>query len=176
MKDQLLIEAVESFLARTTKDEPDPIMRWTIKSSRDIAKELAKSGQLISHPHEGKVLKSLGYSLQLNNNDYKNFKSRELTVQFKLINSLAKKANIEKQSRIYINSFMNNSGRQTVGPVPLPWNFQDGWRGGDYTASFKVPSRRARTSCSDSSVNSTMVSIVCPLANIFKATFRAFLS
>ena len=64
-------------------------LRWTTKSTRNLAETLTSSGHPISHVRVGKLLRALGYSLQGNAREVKGRQHPDRDGQFSHINALA---------------------------------------------------------------------------------------
>lgn len=65
-KDPALISALEKLVDPTTRGDPESCLRWTCKSVRNLADELAAVGHQVSYPVVADLLHELGYSLQAN--------------------------------------------------------------------------------------------------------------
>jgi hypothetical protein len=61
-----IVETIEGFVSDHTFGNPENPLRWTTKSLRNIAKQLNKQGFKVSHRTVLRLLKGLGYSLQVN--------------------------------------------------------------------------------------------------------------
>ncbi|MDR1577128.1 MAG: ISAzo13 family transposase [Deltaproteobacteria bacterium] len=112
---------LESLLSKTTKQDPDAIMCWTLKSAREMAEELSRAGRQISHIRVGKLLRRLGYSLQVNISRQVNDQRKTNEERFNLINHQAKLALAEGQPLIYINGLKN----ELVGKFKKNWRQWD---------------------------------------------------
>jgi Rhodopirellula transposase DDE domain len=62
--DPALLHDLEALVESTTRGDPESPLRWTCKSLRNLAEELAAQGHHISHVTVGEVLKEHGYTLQ----------------------------------------------------------------------------------------------------------------
>lgn len=62
--DPLLLQALDALVEPTARGDPMCPLRWTCKSTRHLARELAREGHPVSHTRVGQLLKHLGYSLQ----------------------------------------------------------------------------------------------------------------
>lgn len=82
---------IEALVGPTTRGDPMSPLRWTCKSTREIAENLKKQENKISHRTVGKILSQLGYSLQSNRKtkEGKDHPSRD--AQFNYINEITKK-------------------------------------------------------------------------------------
>ena len=85
-----LMSCLENLVAPVTRGDPESPLRWTCKSTRNLADELKKHGFDIGYRKVAQLLRELNYSLQANR------KSRELTshpdrnAQFEHISNLTK--------------------------------------------------------------------------------------
>src|SRR5512144_3348175 len=61
-----LLLALEALVEPTTRGDPESPLRWTCRSTRQLAAALAAQGYRISHPTVAALLDDLGYSLQSN--------------------------------------------------------------------------------------------------------------
>ncbi len=65
--DENILGDLEALLEPATRGDPESILLWTCKSTRQLAKELNKNGHRISDRKICDLLSDLGYSLQANN-------------------------------------------------------------------------------------------------------------
>ncbi len=65
-KESSLLSALEALVEPTTRGDPESPLRWTCRSTRQLAIALAAQGYRISHQTVASLLKALGYSLQVN--------------------------------------------------------------------------------------------------------------
>jgi hypothetical protein len=64
--DPVLMDALEALVEPTTRGDPQSPLRWTCKSTRNLADELRRQGHPVSHQSVAALLDDLGYSLQAN--------------------------------------------------------------------------------------------------------------
>jgi len=64
--DPTLVQDLESLLEATTRGDPQAPLRWTCKSTRNLAEELQRQGHAISYRTVAALLHELNYSLQAN--------------------------------------------------------------------------------------------------------------
>ena len=83
---KLIIGIVEE----TTAGDPQSPLRWTSKSTRTIAEELARRGHSIDAVTVGRCLNDLGYSLQANVKTREGPQHAERDKQFRYISRLVK--------------------------------------------------------------------------------------
>ena len=86
---------LEGLIEPMTKGDPISPLRWTCKSTRNLADELEQMGLGISHSAVAKLLRSMGYSLQGNRKAEEGHQHPDRNAQFEFINSLVK-AEIKK--------------------------------------------------------------------------------
>ena len=65
-KESSLLSALEALVEPTTRGDPESPLRWTCRSTRQLAIDLAAQGYRISHQTVASLLATLGYSLQGN--------------------------------------------------------------------------------------------------------------
>lgn len=85
-----IYSALRDLAEESTKNEPDPPLLWTLKSTRSMARELNKQDCFISHSMIGALLKSDGYSLQSNFRHEKSFQIIDKDSQLRYISSEVK--------------------------------------------------------------------------------------
>lgn len=89
--DPELLEDLEKLVEPDARGDPESPLRWTIKSLRRLAKELQKLGHEVSRQTVGRLLKSLGYSLQANKKTNEGKQHEDRDAQFRYINAQTKK-------------------------------------------------------------------------------------
>lgn len=80
-----LMSALEKLVEPMTRGDPESPLRWTCKSLRTLAGELAANGHLVSHPVVGDLLRELGYSLQANRKVLEGTDHPDRNAQFEFI-------------------------------------------------------------------------------------------
>ena len=81
-----LRKALISLVEPTAKGDPMVSLKWTAKSTRNIADALAKKGYAASHATIGSMLHQLGYSLQANKKSIERASHVDRDSQFRNIN------------------------------------------------------------------------------------------
>ena len=84
-----LLTHLESLVDPVTRGDPESPLRWTIKSLRTLARELAKANHSASPGKIGSLLNAAGYSLQANVKTKEGASHPDRNAQFELINSKA---------------------------------------------------------------------------------------
>jgi len=81
-----LVETLESIVSPHTMGDPMKVLLWTNKSLRNITKVLNEKGFKISYVTVGEILKSIGFSLQINKKTEEGGKDPDRNAQFEHIN------------------------------------------------------------------------------------------
>jgi hypothetical protein len=84
-----MVDCLDSLIEPETRGDPESPLRWTTKSTRNLARELTAVGHAISHSAVAKVLRSIGYSLQGNRKALEGSQHADRDAQFRYINGLA---------------------------------------------------------------------------------------
>ncbi len=83
--DDGLMSALEKLVEPMTRGDPESPLRWTCKSLRTLAGELAANGHPVSYPVVGDLLRELGYSLQANRKVLEGTDHPDRNAQFEFI-------------------------------------------------------------------------------------------
>jgi transposase len=84
-----LSPALDRLISPETRGDPESPLRWTTKSTRNLATELTEQGHEISHTTVAKLLRADGYSLQATRKKLEGAQHPDRDAQFRYINSLA---------------------------------------------------------------------------------------
>ena len=103
-QDQGLREALERLVEPTSRGDPMSALRWTCKSLKHLARELARQGHPISHVTVGVLLKDMGYSLQGNRKTLEGSSHPDRNAQFEYINRKTQAALSESQPVISVDT------------------------------------------------------------------------
>ena len=87
--DPELTDALDKLIEPETRGDPESPLRWTTKSTRNLACELISKGHRVSHSVVGKILRSMGYSLQGTRKMLEGNQHPDRDAQFRFINGLA---------------------------------------------------------------------------------------
>ena len=90
-KNTNLLSRLEYILNETTAGDPMSTIKWTCRSTRDIAKTLNNEGYDVSHVTVLNLLYEMGYSLQSNRKNLSRASHPDRDRQFKMINRRVKK-------------------------------------------------------------------------------------
>ena len=85
--DTELASALERLVDPVTRGDPQSPLRWTCKSTTQLAKELTRQGHPVSPSTVGRLLKAAGYSLQSNRKTKEGGDHPDRNAQFEHINS-----------------------------------------------------------------------------------------
>jgi len=86
-----IVAALDALVDPVTCGDPMSPLRWTTKSTRNLADALSAAGHPVSHVRVGELLHAQGYSLQNNSKSVEGNQSPDRDAQFEHINSLAKR-------------------------------------------------------------------------------------
>lgn len=81
-----LLSDLNKLIEPSSRGDPESPLRWTCKSTRNLAKELKMSGHKISYVTVATLLHELDYSLQANKKTLEGFQHADRDLQFKYIN------------------------------------------------------------------------------------------
>lgn len=90
-QDPELLGALEALVEPCARGDPESALRWTCKSLRVLAEELARTGHGVSYRTVGRLLKHLDYSLQGNKKTLEGAQHIDRDAQFAYINAQTKK-------------------------------------------------------------------------------------
>ena len=99
-----VLEAIESLVEPTTRGDPESPLRWTCKSTRQLAAALNTQGFQIGRQSVASLLDGLGYSLQGNRKTKEGSSHPDRDAQFQYINNLVKDYQREKQPVISVDT------------------------------------------------------------------------
>lgn len=83
-----ILNKLESLVEPLTRGDPMSPLRWTCKSTRQLAEELSQNNYSVSHTVVSEMLHELGYSLQANFKSIDGITHPDRDKQFQYINSL----------------------------------------------------------------------------------------
>src|SRR4051812_28538816 len=87
--DPELLDALDALIEPGTRGDPESPLRWTTKSTRQLAGELTARGHAISHSVVANLLHSCGYSLQATRKTLEGRQHPDRDAQFRYLNALA---------------------------------------------------------------------------------------
>jgi len=102
--DPELLTALESLLEPSTRGDPESPLRWTCKSIRRLADELARENHPASPNTVAALLKDAGYSLQANRKTREGASHPDRNAQFEYINGLVRRCLDQGQPAISVDT------------------------------------------------------------------------
>lgn len=99
-----LLEALESLVDPLTRGDPESPLRWTCKSTRRLAEELAKLSHPVCARTVAYLLAEAGYSLQANRKTREGNSHPDRNAQFEYINKQVKKFQRSRQPVISVDT------------------------------------------------------------------------
>jgi DDE family transposase len=87
--DPTLLADLEALVAPESRGDPESPLRWTAKSTRTLALELAGKGHRVSHVVVGELLRGLGYSLQSTQKTKEGSRHPDRDAQFRYLSDQA---------------------------------------------------------------------------------------
>jgi hypothetical protein len=87
--DPKLLDSLDTLIEPETRGDPESPLRWTTKSTRNLASELSGLGHTVSHSVVAKILRFLNYSLQGTRKMLEGTQHPDRDAQFRYINTLA---------------------------------------------------------------------------------------
>ena len=84
-----LLQALDELVHPDTRGNPMSLLRWTSKSTRHLADALVQKGFKVSDDTVGRILKSLGYSLQAPAKEKEGTAHPDRDAQFSYLNEMA---------------------------------------------------------------------------------------
>ncbi len=103
-KDPKLLTDLENILEPSVRGDPESALRWTCKSTRNLAEELNKHGHRVSDRKICDLLSDLGYSLQANSKTKEGQDHPDRDAQFLYIYKKVKLFQSEKQPVISVDT------------------------------------------------------------------------
>jgi len=85
--DKQLVPALDALIEPGTRGDPESPIRWTTKSTRNLADELTSAGHPVSASVVGKILRLQGYSLQGTRKKLEGAQHPDRDAQFRYINA-----------------------------------------------------------------------------------------
>jgi hypothetical protein len=88
VKEPKLLESLEKLVEPITRGDPESPLRWTCKSTRNLAEELKAEGYQVGDRKVAQLLRELNYSLQANRKTKEIVSHPDRNAQFEHINKL----------------------------------------------------------------------------------------
>ena len=110
--DPELIGSLEGLVEPGTRGDPESLLRWTCKSTTNLAEELSQQGHPVSPRTVGRLLNAAGYSLQSNRKIKEGGSHPDRNAQFEYIHATA----LDFQQRGEPVISVNTKKKELVGP------------------------------------------------------------
>jgi len=131
--DPELPAALESLVDPLSRGDPESPLRWTSKSTRVLAAELAGQDHPVSHEKVAQILRSLDYSLQGNRKTEEGKDHPDRDAQFQHINATVKGAlakdlpvvSVDTKKKELIGNYVNEGRQWRPGKTPVKVNGHD---------------------------------------------------
>lgn len=128
-----IIGALESLVDPVTRGDPESPLRWTSKSTRKLAEELATQGYKASPQKVGQLLHSCGYSLQSTNKRIEGTSHPDRNEQFEYINDCvdafharsAPVVSVDTKKKELVGDFKNAGEEWQPAGSPVPVRVHD---------------------------------------------------
>ena len=110
-----LVPALLALVEPDERGDPESPLRWTTKSLRHLAGELARQGHPVSAPTVGSLLRENGFSLQGNAKTLEGDQHPDRDVQFRYINQQARDHQVAGEPVISVDT----KKREQLGRLPM---------------------------------------------------------
>jgi hypothetical protein len=110
-----LVPALLALVEPDERGDPESPLRWTTKSLRHLAGELARQGHPVSAPTVGRLLRGAGFSLQANAKTLEGVQHPDRDAQFRYINEQVKDHQASGEPVISVDT----KKREQLGRLPM---------------------------------------------------------
>jgi hypothetical protein len=125
--DPRLAGALESLIDPEARGDPESPLRWTCKSTRTLAAQLARHKHPVSHTKVAQLLRDQGYSLQGNRKTEEGQDHPDRDAQFRHINTQVKRAlakgtpviSVDTKKKELVGNYMNGGEQWLPEKQPL---------------------------------------------------------
>ncbi|MEU6784941.1 ISAzo13 family transposase [Nonomuraea angiospora] len=115
-QDPRVLSALLALVEPDERGDPESPLRWTTKSLRRLAEELARQGHRVSPPTVGRLLRKAGFSLQGNAKTLEGAQHPDRDAQFRYINEQVKQHQAAGEPVISVDT----KKREQLGRLPNP--------------------------------------------------------
>jgi hypothetical protein len=129
VSDPQLLPALDALIDDDTRGDPESPLRWTCKSTRTIATELARHHHPVSHVKVAQLLHDLDYSLQSNRKTEEGVDHPDRDAQFRHIAAAVKRClarknpvvSVDTKKKVLIGNYANagQQWRPVTRPTPV---------------------------------------------------------
>jgi hypothetical protein len=128
-----LLTTLETLVDPVTRGDPESPLRWTSKSTRKLAEELATRGYQLSPQKVGQLLNASGYSLQANHKTTEGSAHVDRDAQFEFINDRvdamqgrgAPVISVDTKKKELVGDFKNGGREWQPQGAPVPVRVHD---------------------------------------------------
>lgn len=128
-----LLRTLETLVDPVTRGDPESPLRWTSKSTRKLAEELATRGYQLSPQKVGQLLNASGYSLQANHKTTEGSAHVDRDAQFEFINDRvdamqgrgAPVISVDTKKKELVGDFKNGGREWEPKGAPVPVRVHD---------------------------------------------------
>lgn len=132
-KDPGILLELDKLVDPVTRGDPMSPLRWTCKSTRQLADALKKKGFNVSHVSVAEILKKLGYSLQANAKVLEGGDHPDRDKQFQYINKLSEKyltrelpvISVDTKKKELVGNYKNPGSEWEISGQPVEVNVYD---------------------------------------------------
>jgi hypothetical protein len=128
-----LIQALEGLVDPDTRGDPGSPLRWTTKSTRQLAEVLTAQGHPVSDDTVGRLLKQQGYTLQRTRKTLEGAQHPDRDGQFRYLNELARVhlaagqpvVSVDTKKKELVGNFANSGAEWQPSGEPVEVNVHD---------------------------------------------------
>lgn len=132
-KDPELLGALDALVDPDARGDPESPLRWTSKSTRELARTLSDQGHAVSHRLVGELLRDLHYSLQGNAKEDEGKQHPDRDAQFQYLNEQVKASlaagqpvvSVDTKKKELVGNFKNKGGEWQPKGRPRRVNVHD---------------------------------------------------
>jgi hypothetical protein len=110
-----LLQALDRLVDPDTRGDPESPLRWTCKSTRELAQALTAQGHPVSDDTVGRLLREQGYRLQRTVKTLEGAQHQVRDAQFRYLNEQAKVHLAEGQPVVSVDTKKKGSSHRSVG-------------------------------------------------------------
>jgi hypothetical protein len=99
-----LLAALDALVDPDTRGDPDSPLRWTCKSTRELAEALTAQGHPVSDDTVGRLLKQQGYTLQRTHKTLEGAQHPDRDAQFRYVNEQAREHRAASQPVVSVDT------------------------------------------------------------------------
>jgi hypothetical protein len=128
-----LVEALDRLVDPDTRGDPGSPLRWTTKSTRELAEALTAQGHPVSDDTVGRLLKQQGYRLQRTVKTLEGAQHQDRDAQFRYLNEQARQhlaaaqpvVSVDTKKKELVGNFANGGAEWQPSSEPVEVNVHD---------------------------------------------------